>query len=157
MFAGVYHWFPKMYGRMMNKYLGYIHFWGTFICAYGVFFPMHFLGLAGLPRRYYNNESFSMFDGLADININKLISFHKLMKFGADSPTTGRKASICNSNRSDFLACFGTFISFPTHLLWQKKSQKKTSAPGIQWTWISVMQKFWLVTLRKLERSFPNG
>ena len=68
MFAGVYHWFPKMYGRMMNKYLGYIHFWGTFICAYGVFFPMHFLGLAGLPRRYYNNESFSMFDGLADIN-----------------------------------------------------------------------------------------
>ena len=68
MFAGVYHWFPKMYGRMMNKYLGYLHFWGTFICAYGVFFPMHFLGLAGLPRRYYNNASFSMFDGLTDIN-----------------------------------------------------------------------------------------
>ena len=42
MFAGVYHWFPKMYGRMMNKRLGYLHFWGTFICAYGVFFPMHF-------------------------------------------------------------------------------------------------------------------
>ena len=53
MFAGVYHWFPKMYGKMMNKTLGYVHFWGTFICAYGVFFPMHFLGLAGLPRRYY--------------------------------------------------------------------------------------------------------
>ena len=42
MLAGVYHWFPKMYGRMMNKSLGYIHFWATFICAYGVFFPMHF-------------------------------------------------------------------------------------------------------------------
>ena len=68
MYAGVYHWFPKMYGRMMNKGLGYLHFWGTFICAYGVFFPMHFLGLAGLPRRYYQNSSFPMFDGLADIN-----------------------------------------------------------------------------------------
>jgi cytochrome c oxidase subunit 1 len=76
MFAGVYHWFPKMYGRMMNKNLGYIHFWGTFICAYGVFFPMHFLGLAGLPRRYYNNESFSMFDGLTDIN--SVITFFAL-------------------------------------------------------------------------------
>ena len=68
MFAGVYHWFPRMYGRMMNKNFGYIHFWGTFISAYGVFFPMHFLGLAGLPRRYYTNSAFPMFDGLADIN-----------------------------------------------------------------------------------------
>lgn len=68
MFAGVYHWFPKMYGRMMNKKLGYIHFWLTFISAYGVFFPMHFLGLAGLPRRYYTNTAFPMFEGLSDIN-----------------------------------------------------------------------------------------
>tara|TARA_A100001037_G_scaffold290067_1_gene302474 strand:- start:126 stop:1871 length:1746 start_codon:yes stop_codon:yes gene_type:complete len=68
MFAGVYHWFPKMYGRMMNKNFGYLHFWGTFICAYGVFFPMHFLGLAGLPRRYYTNSAFPMFDGLTEIN-----------------------------------------------------------------------------------------
>ncbi|MGY8988635.1 MAG: cytochrome c oxidase subunit I [Flavobacteriales bacterium] len=68
MFAGVYHWFPKMYGRMMNKTLGYLHFWVTFICAYGVFFPMHFLGLAGLPRRYYTNSNFPMFDELTDIN-----------------------------------------------------------------------------------------
>ena len=68
MFAGVYHWFPKMYGRMMNKKLGYLHFWVTFICAYGVFFPMHFLGLAGLPRRYYTNSNFPMFDELTDIN-----------------------------------------------------------------------------------------
>ncbi len=68
MFAGVYHWFPKMYGRIMNKKLGYLHFWVTFICAYGVFFPMHFLGLAGLPRRYYTNSNFPMFDELTDIN-----------------------------------------------------------------------------------------
>ena len=69
MFAGVYHWFPKMYGRMMNKSMGYAHFWLTFITAYGVFFPMHFLGMAGLPRRYYSNTAFPMFDNLADINI----------------------------------------------------------------------------------------
>ena len=76
MFAGVYHWFPKMYGRMMNKRLGYLHFWGTFICAYGVFFPMHFLGLAGLPRRYYSNEAFTMFDGLSEVN--SIITFFAL-------------------------------------------------------------------------------
>jgi cytochrome c oxidase subunit 1 len=69
MLAGVYHWFPKLFLRHMNKKLGYIHFWGTFISAYGVFFPMHFLGLAGLPRRYYSNTAFPMFDNLVDINI----------------------------------------------------------------------------------------
>ncbi|MDP2067552.1 MAG: cbb3-type cytochrome c oxidase subunit I [Lutibacter sp.] len=69
MFAGVYHWFPKMYGRMMNKALGYWHFWITVIAAYGVFFPMHFVGLAGLPRRYYANTAFPLFDDVADVNI----------------------------------------------------------------------------------------
>jgi len=69
MFAGVYHWFPKMYGRMMNKVLGYWHFWITVIAAYGVFFPMHFVGLAGLPRRYYANTAFPLFDDVADVNI----------------------------------------------------------------------------------------
>ncbi|MEZ7838268.1 MAG: cytochrome c oxidase subunit 1 [Flavobacteriales bacterium] len=68
MLAGVYHWFPKMYGRMMNKKLGYAHFWITIVGAYGTFFPMHYLGLAGLPRRYYSNSAFPMFDNLQDIN-----------------------------------------------------------------------------------------
>jgi len=68
MFAGVYHWFPKMYGKMMNKKLGYAHFWLTVTGVYGVFFPMHFLGLAGIPRRYYDNTAFPIFDGLQDIN-----------------------------------------------------------------------------------------
>ena len=77
MFAGVYHWFPKMYGKMMNKKLGYIHFWVTFISAYGVFFPMHFLGLAGLPRRYYSNTAFPMFEGLT--NINEIITFFAIV------------------------------------------------------------------------------
>jgi cytochrome c oxidase subunit 1 len=69
MFAGVYHWFPKMYGRMMNQKLGIVHFWITFISGYGVFFPMHFLGLAGVPRRYYTNSEFPLFDSFVDMNV----------------------------------------------------------------------------------------
>jgi cytochrome c oxidase subunit I len=69
MFAGIYHWYPRMYGRMLNKNLGYIHFWVTAVCAYGVFFPMHFIGMAGLPRRYYTNTNFPLFDDLQDVNV----------------------------------------------------------------------------------------
>jgi len=69
MFAGVYHWFPKMYGRMMNLKLGYAHFWLTFVSGYGVFFPMHFMGLAGVPRRYYSNTEFPLFDGFVDMQV----------------------------------------------------------------------------------------
>ncbi|SHE82375.1 cytochrome c oxidase subunit 1 [Psychroflexus salarius] len=69
LFAGVYHWFPKMFGRMMNKNLGYVHFWITAIGSYGVFFPMHFIGMAGLPRRYYTNTAFPYFDDLANVNV----------------------------------------------------------------------------------------
>ena len=68
MLAGIYHWFPMLFGKMMNKNLGYIHFWVTAISAYGVFFPMHFIGMAGLPRRYYTNSNFPLFDDLADTN-----------------------------------------------------------------------------------------
>ena len=54
MFAGIYHWFPKMYGRYLNNTLAYIHFWVTMIGAYLIFWPMHYEGLAGMPRRYYD-------------------------------------------------------------------------------------------------------
>ncbi len=69
MFCGVYHWFPRLYGRMMNNKLGYVHFWFTFVGVFGVFFPMHFVGLAGAPRRYYAYDAFPMFDSLKDINV----------------------------------------------------------------------------------------
>lgn len=69
MLAGVYHWFPKLFLRHMNKNLGYLHFWLTFISAYGVFFPMHFIGLAGVPRRYYTNAEFPLFDHVQNINV----------------------------------------------------------------------------------------
>jgi cytochrome c oxidase subunit 1 len=69
MFAGVYHWFPKLFGTLLNKRLGYIHFWLTFLSAYGVFFPQHFQGLAGVPRRYYSYTEYPMFADFADLSV----------------------------------------------------------------------------------------
>ena len=51
-FAGVYYWFPKMTGYVIPEWIGKLHFWLAFIGANVLFFPMHFLGLAGMPRRY---------------------------------------------------------------------------------------------------------
>ncbi|MAI23143.1 MAG: cytochrome c oxidase subunit I [Crocinitomicaceae bacterium] len=67
MLAGIYHWFPKMFGRMMNTKLGYAHFWVTLITGYGVFFPMHFVGIAGAPRRYYEYSNFDFLDSVMDL------------------------------------------------------------------------------------------
>ncbi len=53
-FAGIYHWFPKMFGKMLNATLGRIHFWLTLIGVYSIFFPMHYLGLHGMLRRTYD-------------------------------------------------------------------------------------------------------
>lgn len=81
MYAGVYHWYPKMFGRYLNNTLSYIHFWVTMIGAYLIFWPMHYIGLAGVPRRYYdfsNWESFKMFGGL-----NEFISLVSMIVFAA--------------------------------------------------------------------------
>lgn len=73
MLSGIYHWFPKMFGRMMNAKLGYLHFWLTFVSAYLVFFPMHFMGLDGVPRRYY---AFTEFESMAEwLSVNKFITW----------------------------------------------------------------------------------
>jgi len=69
MVAGVYHWFPKMFGRMMDERLGGIHFWLTFVGVYMVFFPMHYIGIAGFPRRYYSWTNFETFNSFADLNM----------------------------------------------------------------------------------------
>ena len=79
MFAGIYHWYPKMYGRFMNETLGRIHFWGTLVGAYAVFWPMHWTGMAGVPRRYYSFDvfnTFSHFDGL-----NKFMTVAAILTF----------------------------------------------------------------------------
>ena len=61
MFAGLYFWFPKMFGRKMNETLGKIHFWPTIIGVYAIFIPMHVMGLVGLPRRY--SQFWEIIDG----------------------------------------------------------------------------------------------
>ncbi|OAQ42387.1 cytochrome c oxidase subunit I [Pedobacter psychrophilus] len=69
MLAGIYHWFPKMFGRLMNPKLGYLHFWLTFASAYLVFFPMHFMGLDGVPRRYYAFTEFESMQKWLSVNV----------------------------------------------------------------------------------------
>jgi cytochrome c oxidase subunit 1 len=68
MFAGVYHWFPKMYGRYLNNTMAYIHFWVTLIGAYLIFWPMHYSGLAGMPRRYTDWSNWQSFNQFQDMN-----------------------------------------------------------------------------------------
>jgi cytochrome c oxidase subunit 1 len=68
MFAGVYHWYPKMYGRFMNNTLAYIHFWVSLIGAYLIFWPMHYQGLAGMPRRYTDFSNWESFKNFAEMN-----------------------------------------------------------------------------------------
>lgn len=79
MFAGIYHWFPRLFQRHMNNTMAYIHFFGTFIGAYLIFWPMHYLGLSGLPRRYYSFDTFDAFKGFGDIN--KFITIAAILTF----------------------------------------------------------------------------
>ncbi len=79
MFAGVYHWFPKMYGRFMNNTLGYIHFFITFVGSYVIFWPMHYEGVAGMPRRYYDFSNWQSFHQFTDLN--KMISVAAIIVF----------------------------------------------------------------------------
>lgn len=81
MMAGVYHWFPKMFGRMMDHRLGVIHFWITFVGVYLVFFPMHYIGIAGFPRRYYSFTNFAFSSGFADLNM--LVSVAAILTLAA--------------------------------------------------------------------------
>lgn len=79
MYAGIYHWFPKMYGRFMNNTLGKIHFWGTMVGAYAIFWPMHYIGMAGVPRRYYSFDTFQAFGHFAEMN--KFITVAAILVF----------------------------------------------------------------------------
>ncbi len=69
MFAAIYYWFPKLFGRTMSRTLGYLHFWPTFIFFNGVFFPMHILGIGGHMRRIYNPTQYEFLQPLQPINV----------------------------------------------------------------------------------------
>ncbi|HET6994275.1 MAG TPA: cbb3-type cytochrome c oxidase subunit I [Chitinophagaceae bacterium] len=79
MFAGIYHWFPKMFGRYLNSTLGYIHFWVTMVGAYLIFWPMHYEGLAGMPRRYLDKSSWAAFSQFGDLD--KMITIVSIIVF----------------------------------------------------------------------------
>jgi len=81
MHAGIYHWFPKMFGRYLNHTLGYIHFWITMVGAYLIFWPMHYEGLAGVPRRYLDLSSWHAFNKFDDLN--KMITVVSIIVFAA--------------------------------------------------------------------------
>lgn len=98
--AGVYHWFPKMFGKMLDEKLGYIHFWLTFAGVYLVFFPMHYIGIAGFPRRYYSFTSYDAFSTFGDLNyfisVAAILTFSAQLIFGFNffwSIFKGRKAT----------------------------------------------------------------
>jgi len=69
-FAAIYHWYPLMTGKMYNETLGKLHFWFTFLGSYLIYFPMHYLGILGVPRRYYEmGHSESLYNqSAADLN-----------------------------------------------------------------------------------------
>lgn len=103
MFAGIYHWFPKMYGRYMNNTMAYIHFWVTLIGSYLIFWPMHYEGLAGMPRRYLDYSNWSSFNQFSDLN--KFISTVAMVVFAVQllfifnffySIFKGRKVTVLN-------------------------------------------------------------
>ena len=67
--GAIYHWYPKVTGRLLNEALGKFHFWVTFVGAYLIFFPMHYVGLVGVPRRYFElGETVFIPDSVATLN-----------------------------------------------------------------------------------------
>ncbi len=126
MFAGIYHWFPKMYGRFMNETMGKIHFWMTLVGAYAIFWPMHYLGMAGVPRRYYSFSSFESFKHFDDMN--KFITVAAIIVFAAQvlfvinffySIWKGKKLTVRNPWGASTLEW--TTPIYPVHGNWEGK------------------------------------
>ncbi|GAC1332410.1 MAG: cbb3-type cytochrome c oxidase subunit I [Collimonas sp.] len=77
-FGGIYHWYPKVSGRMLNEGMGKVHFWITFLGTYAIFFPMHYLGILGMPRRYYAFEGYKFIPDSAQ-SLNTFITVVALL------------------------------------------------------------------------------
>jgi cytochrome c oxidase subunit 1 len=77
-FAGIYHWYPKITGRMLNDTMGQVHFWFTFIGTYLIYFPMHYLGFIGMPRRYHSYDGYEFIPQSAQ-DLNVFITVSALM------------------------------------------------------------------------------
>src|ERR1700743_1938740 len=136
MFAGIYHWFPKMFGRFMNNTIGYFHFFITFIGAYLIFWPMHYEGIAGMPRRYYDYsawESFKQFGSLNSfISIVAIIVFFAQLLFVVNFITSifrGRKMTSLNPWGSTTLEW--TTPIHPEHGNWPGEIQEGHLGPYV--------------------------
>jgi cytochrome c oxidase subunit 1 len=111
-FAATYYWFPKMFGRLMNESLAKWHFWFSFVGTYAIFMPMHYLGMAGHPRRYSQ---------LTEVGyLHNLLPLQKFITYVA------------------FITIAGQFI-FLFNLFWSMKFGKKASdnpweATTLEWT-----------------------
>jgi len=81
MFAGTYYWFPKMFGRMMNETWGRVHFFLTLAGTYAIFMPMHYLGMAGQPRRYSQFTELAYLQHL--IPLNRFMTYAAFVTIGA--------------------------------------------------------------------------
>jgi len=92
-FAGTYFWFPKMFGRMMNDTLGKIHFWLSFVGAYCIFMPFHYLGLASNVRRY---------QAFTDDYLQRLIPVHRFITVAAIATGVAQMIFVYNLIHSRF-------------------------------------------------------
>ena len=77
-FGAIYHWYPKITGRMLNDAMGKFHFWVTFVGSYAIYYPMHYLGFLGVPRRYYAMGT-SVFIPESAQSLNKVITVAALI------------------------------------------------------------------------------
>ena len=77
-FGAIYHWYPKMTGKMLNDTLGHIHFWVTFLGTYIIYYPMHYLGFVGVPRRYFANGEMAIIDSSVEM-LNQSITIAALI------------------------------------------------------------------------------
>ncbi len=106
-FAATSFWYPKMFGRMMSRRLGVIHFWVTIIGFNGVFFPMHILGVRGMPRRLFDFRQYENFADLHGLNVLMtmsaflliggqfifMINFFRSMRAGERAPANPWRAN----------------------------------------------------------------
>jgi len=111
-FAATYFWFPKMFGRMMNETMGKIHFWFTFIGVYAIFMPMHYIGIAGHPRRYAETSGVEYLGALQ--SVHEFISIVALVTMAAQ-----------------FVFLFNFFWSF---FRGEKASENPWECTTLEWT-----------------------
>src|SRR5882672_5340778 len=110
-FAATYYWFPKMFGRMMNESMARWHFWFSFIGTYAIFMPMHYLGMAGMPRRYSQMTEVAY--------LHDLIALQKFITYAAFVTIAGQLIFVANLFWSMFKGARpGTIPGKPTTLEW---------------------------------------